>query len=71
MNIEELKAELLGKEYPKEVRISTDQIVTDVPLFLKVSFIEIEQWTRDIQKCPAWVRLNRFKEALAAPVEQL
>lgn len=66
MSIEELKAELLGKSYPEEVRIYVDQLVVDVPLFLKVSFIELDQWTKDIEKCPAWVRLMRFKEAVSS-----
>mgnify|MGYP003413962913 CR=1 FL=1 len=66
MRIEELKSELLGKTYPNEVRIHVDQVVVDVPLFLKVSFIEAEQWTRDLEKCPGWVRLIRFKEAVNA-----
>lgn len=66
MRIEELKSELLGKTYPNEVRIHVDQVVVDVPLFLKVSFIEAEQWTRDLEKCPGWVRLIRFKEAVIA-----
>lgn len=64
MSIEELKAELLGKTYPEKVQINEDQIVIDVPKFLKVSFIEAEQWTRDLEKCPGWVRLIRFKEAI-------
>lgn len=66
MSIEELKAELLGKSYPDEVRIYVDQLVVDVPLFLRVSFIELDQWTKDIEKCPAWVRLMRFKEAASS-----
>lgn len=64
MSIDELKVELLGKDYPEEVRIHVDQVVVDVPLFLKVSFIEAEQWTKDLEKCPGWVRLIRFKEAI-------
>lgn len=70
MSIEELKSELLGKSYPEKVQINVDQIVVDVPLFLKVSFIEAEQWTKDLEKCPGWVRLIRFKEAISNnPVE--
>lgn len=64
MSIEELKNELLGKSYPDKVQINIDQIVVDVPLFLRVSFIEAEQWTKDLEKCPGWVRLMRFKEAV-------
>ncbi len=66
MTIEELKAELLGKNYPSEVRIGVDHLVVDVPLFLKVSFIEAEQWAKDLEKCPGWIRLMRFKEAVDA-----
>jgi len=65
MSIEELKAELLDKSYPAEVRINVDQVVIDVPLFLRVSFIEAEQWTKDLSKCPGWVRLLRFKNAVS------
>ncbi|MGN0002651.1 MAG: DUF6965 family protein [Sphingobacterium composti] len=65
MNIEELKKELLGKTFSEKVQISEDQIVVDVPLFLKIQFIELEQWQRDITKCPAYVRLMKFKEAIS------
>lgn len=65
MTIEELKQELLGKEYPETVQIYVDQKVTDVPKFLHVSFIELEKWTKDIEKCPAYVRLIRFRDAVS------
>jgi hypothetical protein len=61
---EELQQELLGKTYPEQVQISEDQIVVDVPLFLKVQFIELDKWQKDITKCPGYVRLMKFKEAL-------
>jgi len=61
---EELKQELLGKSYPNEVRISADQVVVDVSLFLRIQFIELDQWAKDITKCPAYVRLMKFKEAV-------
>ena len=64
MTIEELKQDLLGKTYPNEVQIFVDQLVTDVPKFLRVSFIELEKWTKDIEKCPAYVRLIRFRAAV-------
>ncbi|MCA5004937.1 DUF6965 family protein [Sphingobacterium bovistauri] len=64
MTIEELKEELLGKTFPEQVQISDDQIVVDVALFLKVQFIEVDQWQRDITKCPGYVRLMRFRGAL-------
>ena len=43
MTIEELKQELLGKTYPEKVQISEDQVVVNVPLFLRIQFIELEQ----------------------------
>ena len=65
MTIDELKQELLGKTYPEKVQISEDQIVVDVSLFLKIQFIELEQWQREITKCPGYVRLMKFKEAIS------
>lgn len=65
MTVEELKQELLGKTFPEKVQISDDQVVVDVPLFLKIQFIELEQWQRDITKCPGYVRLIKFKEAIS------
>lgn len=64
MSIEELKQECLGKTFPDNVKISEDQIVVDVPLFLRIQFIELEQWQRDITKCPGYVRLMKFKGAV-------
>jgi len=61
---EELKQDLLGKSYPNEVCISADQVVVDVSLFLRIQFIELDQWAKDITKCPAYVRLMKFKEAV-------
>lgn len=66
MTIEELKQELLGKSYTEsKVQISPDQIVVDIPLFLKVQFIELDQWSKDITKCPGYVRLMKFREAVS------
>jgi len=65
MTIEELKQELLGKEYPERVQIFVDQVVFDVPKFLKVAFIEVEQWNKDLEKCPAYLRLMRFRDAVS------
>ncbi|WP_166785169.1 DUF6965 family protein [Sphingobacterium psychroaquaticum] len=64
MSIEELKKELLGKEFPSEVRIGPDQLVTNVELFLNTSFQMAAAWTKDIEKCPAYIRLVRFHEAV-------
>lgn len=64
MTIEELKAELLGKSFPERVEISVDQVVFDVDLFLRIQFIQVESWKKDITKCPAYIRLMRFREAV-------
>lgn len=64
MTAEELKQDLLGKSYPEQLQISEDQIVIDIPLFLRIQFIEVDKWQKDITKCPGYVRLMKFKAAL-------
>ena len=64
MTVDDLKNELHGRTFPDKVQISEDQIVIDVENFLKVQFIECDQWTRDITKCPAYNRLLKFWEAI-------
>ncbi|NQD72257.1 hypothetical protein HP439_16145 [Sphingobacterium shayense] len=63
MTIEELRIALLGKTYPDPVQISADQRVTDAENFLKIQFIEVDLWTREIEKCPAYLRLLKFFNA--------
>ncbi len=64
MTIDELKADLANRQFPGEVRIAVDMVVTDVPFFLSASFAAAERWTKDLEKCPAWIRLIHFKEAI-------
>lgn len=63
MTIEELKNSLLGKTYPDQVQISVDQLVTNPERFLTVQFADLERWTKDLEKSPAYVRLVKFLEA--------
>lgn len=63
MTVEDLKSALEGKTFPDVVNIGDHQIVSDVDKFLKVQFIELEQWKRNIEKCPAYVRLMAFYNA--------
>lgn len=63
MTVEDLKNELLGKTYPSEVRISKDQVVVDIDLFFNIQFDGCDNWTKDISKCPYYVRLVKFYEA--------
>lgn len=64
MTVEDLKNELLGKQYPEVVQIGPHQKVTDAQKFLTIQFIECDQWAkRDITKCPAHYRLMQFYEA--------
>lgn len=62
--IEEIKNELLGKSFPERVEISQEQVVVDVDTFLKIQFIEIEAWKKDLEKCPAYLRLIKFRDAV-------
>lgn len=71
MTVEDLKNELYGKTFPERVQIGPDQVVLDVEKFLKIQFIECEQWKRDIEKCPAYVRLMRFYEAVNKVEEEI
>ena len=63
MTVEELRIALLGKTYPDPVQISADQRVADADTFLKIQFIEVGLWTREIEKCPAYLRLLKFYNA--------
>lgn len=65
MTVEDLRNELYGRTFPKEVQINPDQIVVDIELFLRIQFIECDNWKKDITKCPAYVRLVRFWEAVS------
>ncbi|PRD56611.1 DUF6965 family protein [Sphingobacterium gobiense] len=64
ITIEELKSELLAKSLPERVEISQEQVVVDVDTFLKIQFIEVEAWKKDLEKCPAYLRLMKFREAI-------
>ncbi|MGO1243036.1 MAG: DUF6965 family protein [Sphingobacterium sp.] len=70
MIIEELKKELLGKTYPETVQISADQVVADAATFLKIQFIEVDLWTKEKEKCPAYLRLLKFHEATRKTTEE-
>ncbi|TDS07518.1 DUF6965 family protein [Sphingobacterium paludis] len=65
MTIDELKQALLGRSFPKDVVISPDQVVFDAELFLRTQFIMVDAWKKDLEKCPAYIRLLRFKDAIA------
>lgn len=71
MTVEDLKNELFGRTFPDKVQINPDQIVVDVEQFLKVQFIECENWKKDIEKCPAYVRLMRFYDSVNKQEETL
>jgi len=65
MTVEDLRNELYGRTFPKEVQINPDQAVVDVELFLHVQFLACDNWKKDITKCPSYVRLVRFWEAVS------
>lgn len=64
MTLDDLKNVLLGKTFPDNIQINPDTIVVDTNLFLTVQFIECENWKKEIEKCPAYVRLVRFYKAV-------
>lgn len=64
MTVEELKAALLNRAYQTPIRIDVhEEIENNVDRFLKIQFIECDQWSRDIEKCPAYRRLIKFYES--------
>ena len=65
MTIDELKQALSGRSFPPEVMISPDQVVFDAELFLRTQFIMVDAWKKDIEKCPAYIRLVRFNDAIS------
>lgn len=66
MTVEELKKELLGKEYAEPVTLEPHAIVVNAERFLHIQFIECNLWEQDMQKCPAYLRLMAFYKALKA-----
>jgi len=63
MTVEELKQALQGKQFNAPVTIAPHQVVTDIEQFLRIQFIEVDLWKKDITKCPAYLRLVSFYEA--------
>ena len=67
MTIQELKDALLQKRYTAPIRLGAHAvIVEDVDKFLKVQFIECDNWKKDLDKCPAYERLMKFYEVVHA-----
>ena len=64
VSLETLKTELLGRDFPERVEISEDQIVIDVQTFLRIQFLVAEAWKKDLEKCPSYLRLLKFREAV-------
>lgn len=70
MTLDELKEALLNKDLPNNVKISADAVVVDVETFLRVQFIACDNWKKDIEKCPSYVRLVRFYEVVSKKEEE-
>jgi len=64
MTPEELQQYFQSRELPKSLEIQQDMQVFDVERFISTSFIHVGLWKKDLSKCPSWVRLLKFKEAL-------
>jgi len=63
MTVDELKQALQGKQFSAPVELAPHQIVQDIDTFLRIQFIEVDLWKKDITKCPAYLRLVAFYEA--------
>lgn len=64
MTVEELKQKLADITCPDNVQISPDQIVLEQERFIRTSFYVVEHWHGDIQKCPEWLRLLKYWDAI-------
>lgn len=64
MTLDDLKNALQGKTFSNNIQINPDTTVVDATLFLRVQFIECDNWKKEIEKCPAYVRLVRFYNAI-------
>ncbi|MBE8712521.1 DUF6965 family protein [Sphingobacterium hungaricum] len=60
MTIEELKKELLGKEYPEKIIVSKDMTVINADKFLTKQFYMCDHWEKPLEKSPAYLRLMKF-----------
>ncbi|WP_293954932.1 MULTISPECIES: DUF6965 family protein [unclassified Sphingobacterium] len=64
MTPEELQEYFRSKDLPDTLEIQQDMQVFDVQRFLSTSFIHVSLWKKDLSKCPSWIRLLKFKDAL-------
>ncbi|MGJ1265002.1 DUF6965 family protein [Sphingobacterium spiritivorum] len=64
MDAAELKQYFSSRELPTEIRIAPHMVVTNVPEFLRISFICVDMWEKDVEKCPSWVRLQLLRDAI-------
>jgi len=69
MTPEELQHYFQSKDLPETLEIQQDMQVFDVQRFLSTSFIHVSLWQKDLSKCPSWIRLLKFKDALEAKEE--
>lgn len=64
MELEELKKELIGRTLPEEVSLGKHAKVTDIKKFLHIQFLSCENWTKELEKCPSYIRLTTFYEVV-------
>lgn len=64
MTVQELKEALQGKQFTAPVELAPHEVVQDVEQFLRIQFIEVDLWKKEITKCPAYLRLVKFYEAV-------
>ena len=64
LSTEDLKEYFSSVQIPKQIKIAADMEVIDSDLFIQASFDAIQRWTKDLDKCPSYLRLLKLKEAL-------
>ncbi|MGJ1420430.1 DUF6965 family protein [Sphingobacterium spiritivorum] len=64
ISLEELKQYFDSQDLPVEIRIAPHMYVTNINEFLRVSFNACESWKKELDKCPSYLMLIKFKEAL-------
>ncbi|WP_409151785.1 DUF6965 family protein [Sphingobacterium sp. BS-2] len=64
MTLDELRRELLNRQYEDNIRIAPHMVVCNVERFLAKQFRDCDNWKKEIEKCPSYDRLILFYETV-------
>ncbi|MGX1639348.1 MULTISPECIES: DUF6965 family protein [Sphingobacterium] len=65
MTINELKNELLNRQYEDNIRIAPHIVVCNAERFLQKQFRDCANWKKDLDSCPSYDRLILFHKAVS------